>query len=176
MKLSPHITSAFTALVACTLLSVINLITAIHNDWSGSTGYGTSRAMETIPFHLIFASLYWLTCLWKVPVRPSLRLPVLLMLFWCWMAMGAWNDNAIHQMATWDLFDAVLSPFCFLLWPMERSFGHLLRADPILHLFGLYIGFIFVYKVVVLEAAAWIAKRLLNPHPSLRNQKSTILI
>lgn len=73
MTSAPQYLTAFTALVACVLLSVLNLIVAITNDWSGSLLYGTSTVIETVPEHLVFASLFWLSCLWKSPLRTSLR-------------------------------------------------------------------------------------------------------
>ena len=70
MKRSQHIRSGITALTAAVLLFTLNLIVAVFNDHSGTTLYGTGAVLETIPLHFIFACLYWLTCAWRIPIRP----------------------------------------------------------------------------------------------------------
>lgn len=109
------------------------------------------------------------------------------MLFWSWVGWTAWSGSGSQQMAAWDFLVAALPSFCFLLETIERSLSaEMLRTDPRLHIFGLYVGFIFVYKVLVLETADMIAKRLLKL-PALQRtrlcatkrpftRKSTILI
>lgn len=155
---------AYIALVAVIIFTTVNFIGGLVNDAKGYA-FGTDKVIECIPFHLIFGFMYWLTCLPKIRIRKSLRLPILRTIFWTLIAIGMWTGDSLGQMAAGDFMDAAIPPFCFFINTIGLALNDIewLR-DLNFYVIGISIIGVTFYQILVLELATMSIEKIKTRH------------
>jgi hypothetical protein len=150
----------YISLAALIIFSTFNLIGGIINDVKGSI-YNTHHFFESIPFHLIFCLLFWMTCIPGIIIRKTLRLPIIRTIFWLLICINIWTGDSMNQIKTIDLADAAIPPFCFFI-SIIGSISYKIDClnNLSFRLFGILILGVSFYQIIVLELATIIINKL----------------
>jgi hypothetical protein len=147
---------AYIALIALILFTLINFLGGLVNDIAGSY-YGTDRVIECIPLHLIFCSLFWISCIPEIPIKKTLRFPLFRALFWFLIYTYLLNKGQLDT----ELIDSIVPFFCFFLSSTSEIFNTIGWPDILyFKLYGVLIIGVTLYQVLILEISTTGAKKL----------------
>jgi hypothetical protein len=151
---------AYAALVMVIIFTLGNLIAGLINDAHGIY-LGAKDAIQSSLFFVFFGFFFWLSCIPRIRIRKSLRLPLVRAIFWTFVSIGLWYGDASSQMATADFIDATIPLFCFFtntIGLVEQKF--IWTTNSHFHVIGVYIIGVTLYQIAVIELSYLIVSKV----------------
>lgn len=160
---------AYIAITAIIIFTLMNVIGGLINDSLGYS-YGLDRVFESTPLLIIFSFFYWLTSLWKIRLRTSLRLPIIRTIFWIIISIPLFR-NSDSAMAAGDFIDAAIPSFCFLTNTIGIQLNDISwLSDLRFNLWGIMILGVSIYQFITLEISTVIINKVVESNNAYSNR------
>lgn len=71
----------YVAFISFGIFTIVNILGGLVNDYYNYF-LGTKNVLDSIPIHLIFCFLFWVSCIPQIKIRKSFRVPIIRTVFW----------------------------------------------------------------------------------------------